>query len=78
MSICISSTSFRGEGWLRQDFSETGNGIPESKGHPMSTGRNPACWLEPRPPVAKHRISRQGPKQSEKASPCENITAGRI
>jgi hypothetical protein len=23
-----------GEGWLRQDFSETGNGIPESKGHP--------------------------------------------
>ena len=22
-------------------------------------------WLEPRPPVAEHRISRQGPKQSE-------------
>ena len=31
-----------GEGWLRQDFGETGNGIPESKGIRISTGRNPA------------------------------------
>jgi hypothetical protein len=49
----------------------------KAKGIRMSTGRNPACWLEPRPPLAEYRMRRQGPKQSDKASSCENITAGR-
>jgi hypothetical protein len=41
-----------GEGWLRQDFSETGNGIPLSKGHPhqhrpqsCATGNGPQQLL---------------------------------
>jgi len=41
-----------GEGWLRQDFSETGSGMPESKGHPhqhrpqsCATGNGPQQLL---------------------------------
>src|SRR6476661_4346907 len=44
--------------------------------------RRPLRWLEPLPPVAEHRISRQGPKQPEncrkKGVSGANITAGRM